>query len=86
MRVYNIRDRSTGKLIRKKHWDALGWVKAHITSDLKTNNPFYTKKYENGNLELVIFELVEKQTIPLTTRNDFNQAMYHTIEPEEKKK
>lgn len=84
MRVYNLRDRSTGKLLKKKHWNSLGHLKAWITCELDSHGGYWKDKYKNGNMELVIYELVEKQVVPIIENNEFNKLMYLTIEEEKK--
>ena len=82
MRVFNLRDTRTGKLIRKKHWGALGHLKAYITN---TINRKWRHDFESGQFEVVVYDLVETQAIPILGNNEWNQAMYHTLKPEEKK-
>lgn len=81
MRVYNIRDRTTGKLLRKNHWCSIGPVKAYITSRVNSDYNYEIKK---GHCDIVIFDVKEIQCIPITSNNDFNKLMYHTIEREKK--
>ncbi len=81
MRVYNIRDRRTGTLVRKNHWCSIGPVKAYITSRVNSDYNYDIKK---GYYDIIIYEVNEIQSIPITGNNDFNRLMYHTIEKENK--
>jgi len=85
MRVYNIRNRKTGSLVRKQHFWALGHAKRFITDHIDRNNN-YKSMWDGAEYDLVAYEMVEVQSMPITGNNDFNKLMYHTLEMEKKKK
>jgi len=83
MKVYNLVNRLTGEPIKKTPWTKLSTLKQFITLALNSGN--WGRGYiETGNYDLIVYELVEKQSIPIIRYNDTNKMLYSMLEEEKK--